>query len=78
MQLRVFSNFAFVTVKVAGYEHGEENLGHNSFRYEQGRKKMCEVKPVNEGERKKLNGGGNFTDYRWSRKGIQRRTQTCL
>ena len=58
-----------VTVRVAGYEHGEGKLGYNGFRYEQGRKKMCEVKPVNvnEGERKKLNGGGNFTDYRWSR-----------
>jgi len=58
-----------VTVRVAGYEHSEEKLGYNGFKKEQGRKKMCEVKPVNvnEGERKKLNGGGNFTDYRWSR-----------
>lgn len=58
-----------VTVRVAGYKHSEEKLGYNGFKEEQGRKKMCEVKPVNvnEGERKKLNGGGNFTDYRWSR-----------
>ena len=58
-----------VTVRVAGYEHSEGKLGYNGFKKEQGRKKMCEVKPVNvnEGERKKLNGGGNFTDYRWSR-----------
>ena len=58
-----------VTVRVAGYEHSGEKLGYNGFRYEQGRKIVCEVKPVNvseEGE-KKLEGGGNFTDYTWRR-----------
>jgi len=62
----------FITVSLAGYEHRERKLGYNGFK-QVGIDKplLCEAKPQNistHSEKiKKLNGGGNFTDYTWSR-----------
>jgi len=56
----------FLTVTIAGYEHTEGKIGYNGYKqmvYE--KPIMCEAKPKNvrsDGKRK-LNGGGNFTDY---------------
>ncbi len=60
----------FITVTIAGYEHTESKIGYNGYkRSVYGRPLMCEAKPQNirsEG-RRKLNGGGNFTDYTHAR-----------
>ena len=73
----------FITVAVAGYNHNEEKIGYNGYRQttiSSGEYEYCEVKPKNidrldlekyrNGEKKtirKLDAGGNFTDYTWKR-----------
>ena len=71
----------FITVILAGYQHEENKIGYNGFKHATAGKSIaCEAKPKNvsssdfeahkRGERKsvrKLNGGGNFTDYTWKR-----------
>ena len=65
----------WITLILAGYEPTWKKLGYNGFRItESGAKEHCEVKPVNVirttdqmGQKKKLNGGGNFTDFTWDR-----------
>jgi len=56
----------FITVTIAGYEHKESKVGYNGYKQSvYGEPVMCEAKPQNvrsDGKRK-LNGGGNFTDY---------------
>lgn len=56
----------FITVTVAGYRHTEGKIGYNGYKQNvYGKPLMCEAKPKNvrsDGKRK-LNGGGNFTDY---------------
>jgi len=56
----------FITITVAGYTHTEGKIGYNGYKQSvYGRPLMCEAKPKNvrsDGKRK-LNGGGNFTDY---------------
>lgn len=60
-----------ITVRLAGYEPSEGKLGYNGYRLAapDGVPSFCEAKPVNvtrlENGRpnRKLNGGGNFSDY---------------
>ena len=56
----------FLTVSIAGYNHTEGKIGYNGYKHTNYDKPiMCEAKPKNvssDGGRK-LNGGGNFTDY---------------
>jgi len=56
----------FLTVTISGYNHTEGKIGYNGYKQNvYGRPLMCEAKPKNirsDGKRK-LNGGGNFTDY---------------
>lgn len=59
-----------LSVTLAGYTHNPEKLGFNGFRQNSfGKPINCEAKPKNirSNENKKLNGGGNFTDYTWAR-----------
>ncbi|MYB64357.1 hypothetical protein F4X73_06680 [Candidatus Poribacteria bacterium] len=64
-----------VVAVVAGYEPSSEKLGYNGFRHNTltGKTEQCEIKPRNfrtdskAKKPKKLNGGGNFTDYTWAR-----------
>ena len=62
-----------LTLLLAGYERRPGKIGYNGFKTDDmGRTINCEVKPKNirreEGKQiKKLNGGGNFTDYTWNR-----------
>lgn len=64
----------FITVSLAGYKHRPEKIGHNGFRQNTeigGEVKSCEAKPQNissedtknKKSSRKLDGGGNFTDY---------------
>jgi len=60
----------FITVTLAGYEHKEGKIGFNGFKQDAfipGRTIKCEAKPknvdTNSKPLRKLNGGGNFTDY---------------
>ena len=71
----------FITVSVAGYQHNDSKIGFNGYKHDtHGAPIACEAKPKNfsshdfeeykQGKRKsirKLNGGGNFTDYTWAR-----------
>ena len=71
----------FITVSLAGYEHSNSKIGFNGYKHSTaGAPVACEAKPKNvssdeyeeyqAGERssfRKLNGGGNFTDYTWAR-----------
>lgn len=56
----------FLTVTIAGYNHTEGKIGYNGYKQSvYGKPLMCEAKPKNirsDGKRK-LDGGGNFTDY---------------
>lgn len=60
---------------LSGYQPNPEKLGYNGFRQDAltGTTDYCEIKPVNirtdstRRQRRKLNGGGNFTDYTWAR-----------
>ncbi len=59
-----------LTVTLAGYKHTEGKTGYNGYRQSvYGKPLMCEAKPKNveNGKKRKLNGGGNFTDYTFSR-----------
>lgn len=62
-----------VVVKLAGYLPQLEKLGYNGYRHDAitNQKIFCEVKPknvrANSPKDKKLNGGGNFTDYTWGK-----------
>ena len=64
----------FLTVSLAGYTHSDTKIGYNGFKHSTeigGKPIACEAKPQNissedNKERKnprRLNGGGNFTDY---------------
>jgi hypothetical protein len=58
----------FVTVALSGYTPTERKLGYNGYRQSTlvtGGTEVCEAKPVNvrPGTRKRLNGGGSFSDY---------------
>ena len=64
----------FLTVTMAGYSHKEGKIGYNGFKqdaYLPGRTITCEAKPKNVDTHsqplRKLNGGGNFTDYTFER-----------
>lgn len=71
----------FITVSLAGYAHSGSKIGFNGYKHSSvGASIACEAKPKNvsrdeyeehrAGRRKtfrKLNGGGNFTDYTWAR-----------
>ena len=55
-----------------GFEPIAEKIGYNGYRIESptGHKTFCEVKPKNvraDGDGRKLDGGGNFTDYSWQK-----------
>lgn len=60
---------------VADYELNEEKLGYNGYRQNTltGKTEHCEIKPSNVRKEstaknpKKLDGGGNFTDYSWGK-----------
>ncbi len=66
----------FITLRLAGYQPVEGKLGYNGYRMaainstdDRLEKHFCEVKPVNVhhkedgGLSRRLNGGGNFSDY---------------
>jgi len=64
----------FITVTMAGYRHREEKIGYNGFKqaaFASGKTINCEAKPQNVDTHsktiRKLNGGGNFTDYTFKR-----------
>ncbi|HHT9154862.1 MAG TPA: hypothetical protein ACFYD5_03515 [Candidatus Tripitaka sp. YC43] len=64
----------FITVTFAGYNHKEGKIGYNGFKQDafvSGRTIKCEAKPKNVDTHsiplRKLNGGGNFTDYTFER-----------
>lgn len=71
----------FITVSLAGYDHCDSKIGFNGYKHSSPTTSVaCEAKPKNvsrdeyeehkAGKRKtfrKLNGGGNFTDYTWER-----------
>jgi hypothetical protein len=64
----------FLTVTLAGYQHKEGKIGYNGFKQDafiSGRTIKCEAKPKNVDTSlkslRKLNGGGNFTDYTFER-----------
>ncbi|MCS6796850.1 MAG: hypothetical protein NZ516_12925 [Raineya sp.] len=68
----------FLTVTIAGFEHSEGKIGFNGFKQNSivgGKPIYCEAKPQNihstdfdrKKSKRKLNGGGNFTDYTWAR-----------
>ena len=55
-----------------GFKPTMEKLGYDGYRIEPstGCQTFCEVKPQNvraDGDGRKLNGGGNFTDYSWQK-----------
>lgn len=64
----------FLTVTLAGYKHKEGKIGYNGFKQDafiSGKTIKCEAKPKNVDTSlkplRKLNGGGNFTDYTFER-----------
>ncbi|MEA3272039.1 MAG: hypothetical protein U9P90_00045 [Patescibacteria group bacterium] len=64
----------FITVTSAGYKHKESKIGYNGFKqstFDPEKTIQCEAKPKNINSNakplKKLNGGGNFTDYTYAR-----------
>jgi len=64
----------FITVTLAGYKHKEGKIGYNGFKQEtfiSGKTIKCEAKTKNIDTSlkslRKLNGGGNFTDYTFER-----------
>lgn len=64
-----------VVAVVAGYEPSSEKLGYNGFRHNTltGAIEHCEIKPPNVRSnptaktKRKLNGGGSFSDYTWEK-----------
>jgi hypothetical protein len=80
----------FLTTTIAGYKHSSKKIGFNGYKQEVADKPIfCEAKPKNiscqdfkdykAGSRKnapkKLNGGGSFTDYTWSRFNKDKKTR---
>lgn len=64
----------FLTVSIAGYKHNEKKIGYNGFKqsaFISDKILKCEAKPKNvnthDKKIKKLNGGGNFSDYTFGR-----------
>ncbi len=63
----------FVLVSLSGFEQNLGKIGYNGYKHESigSKTKYCEAKPknvnTNDPKPKKLNGGGNFTDYTWAR-----------
>ncbi|HCG76665.1 TPA: hypothetical protein DEW49_01990 [bacterium] len=68
----------YITVSLAGYTHIDKKIGYNGFKQSTtigGKSLYCEAKPQNintENNKsikhpRKLNGGGNFTDYTYNR-----------
>jgi hypothetical protein len=62
----------FLTVSLAGYQHRPGKIGYNGYiENANGMTKRCEAKPKNvdtiSSTRRKLDGGGNFTDYSFDR-----------
>jgi len=63
----------FVVVYLSGFESNPNKIGYNGYKHNSiGEKtEYCEAKPknvnTNDTSPKKLNGGGNFTDYTWGR-----------
>lgn len=62
----------FITVTLAGYKHKLGKIGYNGFKQDAfiaGQTFKCEAKPQNidSSANRKLNGGGNFTDYTFKR-----------
>lgn len=70
----------YLTVIISGYEHSEGKIGFNGYRQNSildGKPLYCEAKPKNisttdfhnpdKKSKRKLNGGGNYTDYTWAR-----------
>lgn len=68
----------YLTVTIAGFEHSKKKIGFNGFKQNSvigGKPIYCEAKPQNihshdfesQKSKRKLNGGGNFTDYTWAR-----------
>lgn len=65
-----------VIVSLCGYRVSAEKLGYNGYRQDGlgGKTHYCEAKPKNintggNAKARKLDGGGNFTDYTWGRFG---------
>ncbi len=59
-----------LTVTIAGYKHNTKKIGFNGYRQDVYNEPInCEAKPKNikSDSSKKLDGGGNFTDYTWAR-----------
>lgn len=62
-----------VIVSLCGYQVSREKIGYNGYRQDaiSGEPVYCEAKPknINTGDARprKLDGGGNFTDYTWAR-----------
>ena len=64
-----------VVAVLAGYQPNSEKLGYNGFRQNvlTGKVEQCEIKPRNVRSDstaktpRKLDGGGNFTDYSWGK-----------
>ena len=64
-----------VVAVLSGYEPNQEKLGYNGFRQNTltGITEFCEIKPRNirsdstARKPRKLDGGGNFTDYTWEK-----------
>lgn len=62
----------FLVVTLSGFEPLPEKIGYNGYRHLGigSEKEFCEVKPKNiisDKKSKKLDGGGNFTDYSWKK-----------
>lgn len=63
----------FLLVTLSGYEMNIEKIGYNGYRQTSigAPMRYCEAKPkninTNDKKPKKLDGGGNFTDYTWAR-----------
>ncbi|MCY4042566.1 MAG: hypothetical protein OXF45_01935 [Candidatus Dadabacteria bacterium] len=63
----------FVVVSLSGFESNPDKIGYNGYKHDGigKRTKFCEAKPknvnTNDTKPKRLNGGGNFTDYTWAR-----------
>lgn len=64
----------FLTVTLSGYTHKEGKIGYNGYKQDsilKGEAIRCEAKPKNVDTHskviRKLNGGGNFTDYTFER-----------
>lgn len=63
----------FAVVSLSGFEQNSGKIGYNGYKHDGigNKTAYCEAKPknvnTNDPKPKKLNGGGNFTDYTWAR-----------